>query len=342
MTLDDGNGNVLIWLPSPIGDAVLSTSALRSLAGVFKDKRKFFLASKPVRDLLSPTDFCDEWICPNTKKPFETAMLLKKFDFSHAILFKNSFSSALAVWLAGIGQRVGYSRQGRGLFLNSKLYPPKENGKFKPNSMVDYYMGLASLLGGDTENRQLELKCDKQLIDSVESKLPLDRSRPIVILVPGGAFGPSKCWSSENFAALADMIIEKYDAQVLINVAPKKEELEIADQITELSKNDLVNLGSYSFSLAQIKAVFSKAHLVVTNDTGPRHIAIALQKKVVTLFGPNDPAWTETGWEKELQIVGQADCAPCARKECFQSEHICMESITPQNVFEAVGRLWDA
>jgi heptosyltransferase-2 len=337
------NEKILIWLPSPIGDAVLATPALRSIRNAFPDAHIVFLASKAVMQLLSPSDFCDMWYCPDDTNPLKVASQLRKQKFTHAILLKNSFSCALAVWLGGIPARIGYSRQGRGFMLTDKLYAPKlDNGKFKPRSMVDYYLDIAEKLNGNCRNKTLELKIDNDDLKTVESKIAFDKSKPAIILVPGGAFGPSKCWASDRFAKTADLLIEKYNAQVFINVAPKPEELNIADEIISHSNHEIINLGQFGLTLGQIKAAISKAALVITNDTGPRHIAIALGKKVVTLFGPNDPVWTDTKWEKEIQIVGTADCAPCAKKICFLDKHICMDSITVQQVFDSARRLIDA
>jgi heptosyltransferase-2 len=81
------------------------------------------------------------------------------------------------------------------------------------------------------------------------------------------------------------------------------------------------------------------ADLVISNDTGPRHIAIALKRKVITLFGPNDPAWTDTGYENEIKIVGDAPCAPCTKPVCKMSEHLCMQAITVDMVCNAAEKL---
>ncbi len=94
-----------------------------------------------------------------------------------------------------------------------------------------------------------------------------------------------------------------------------------------------------SISLGELKALFSLAELVISNDTGPRHIAIALGRKVITLFGPNNPAWTDTGCENEIQIIGNVHCAPCSKPKCKKSEHICMQAITVEMVCEAAKEL---
>jgi heptosyltransferase-2 len=88
-----------------------------------------------------------------------------------------------------------------------------------------------------------------------------------------------------------------------------------------------------------LKVLFSIADLVISNDTGPRHIAAAFGRKVITLFGPNDPAWTDTGYENEIQIVGDVPCAPCGKPVCRKSEHLCMQAITVEMVCNAAKKL---
>jgi len=157
---------------------------------------------------------------------------------------------------------------------------------------------------------------------------------PLVIIVPGGAFGPSKLWPIERYAQLADDLHDACNATVVISVAPVKEECLIAESICHLASSEPINLGMTSLNGGQLKALYALANLVITNDTGPRHIAIALDKDIITLFGPNNPQWTQTEHEKEIQIIGQASCAPCDKPICKQSRHLCMESITVDQIFE--------
>ena len=81
------------------------------------------------------------------------------------------------------------------------------------------------------------------------------------------------------------------------------------------------------------------ASLVITNDTGPRHIAGALKCKIITLFGPNNPAWTEADYQNEIQLIGKAPCVPCDKPVCKQKEHFCMQAITVEMVCEAAEKL---
>jgi len=340
--MQDTKYEILVWLPSPMGDAILCTPALRAIRRHFESSKISFLAEPVIREVLSPSGLNDSWLELQTGNPFTIAKMLKQHKFTHAILFKNSFASALTALLARIPLRIGYAREGRGLLLTDKLYPPKlPDGKFKPVSMLDYYLAIASWLGADTSDRKLELQIDFQEQQKLRHFLQevINSAGPVVILVPGGAFGPSKCWPSERFAQTADWLITNYNATVIISVSSAPAEKKIAKEICDSSKHKLVNLADKPLTIGQLKALFSIADLVITNDTGPRHIAIAFERKLVTLFGPNDPAWTDTGCENEIQIIGKAHCAPCRKPACKRSEHLCMEGITVQMVCDAAKKL---
>ncbi len=336
---------ILIWLPRPMGDAILSTPALRAIRSRFNQAEITFFARPVVREVLSPTNFCDRWLEQNTDSPFKIAGTLKPYKFTHAVLFKNSFASALACWLAAIPFRLGYARQARGPLLTDKLYPPKlPNGRFKPISALDYYFGPARRLGAETGDRSLELSVGPKDAETLRQRLPQLREvkGPVVILVPGAAGGPSKCWLGERFAQVADRLISEHSAVVFLSVAPNPAETKIANQIIAAADHKLLSLADYQLNLGELKALFAVADLVIANDTGPRHLAIALRRTVITLVGPNDPAWTNTGYENEIIISGNAPCAPCDRHVCKQSRHLCMEAITTEMVCSEATKLLSA
>jgi heptosyltransferase-2 len=325
-----------------MGDAVLCTPALRAIRQHFKSSRISFFANEVVHKTLSPSRFNDIWLQQHGKNPFTIVKTLKEHNFTHAILFKNSFPSALAVFLSGVPMRIGYAREGRGFLLTEKLHPPKLSAaKFKPFSAVDYYLAIPSLLGADTADKSLELLIDPQEEKKLQTKFPeiAESEGPVVVIVPGGAFGQSKCWLSERFAQTAAWLTSNYNATVVVSVSPNPVEKQIAKEICDSSKSKLINLAEKPVSLGELKSLFSIADLVISNDTGPRHIAIALQRKVISLFGPNDPAWTETGYKNEIQIIGNAPCAPCAKPICKESEHLCMQAITVEMVCNAAKKL---
>ncbi|MEA3226001.1 MAG: glycosyltransferase family 9 protein, partial [Planctomycetota bacterium] len=250
-----------------MGDAILCTPALRAIRKHFKSSRIWFLASSVVREILSPGAFNDEWIEHKNKNPLAIAAQLKEHKFTHAILFKNSFASALAVFLARIPARVGYAREKRGFLLTDKLHAPRlPDAKFKPLSMVDYYLAIASRIGAETIDKNLDLPIDSQAHEGLRFKLPelADAEGPIVVIVPGGAFGPSKCWPNARFAQTADRLITNYNATVIISVAPEEAERQIAQKICDSSEHELISLADRPLSLGELKALFSVADLVVT------------------------------------------------------------------------------
>ena len=340
--MQDTRCEILVWLPSPMGDAVFCTPALRAIRQHFKSCKITFFAKPSVREVLSPSSFNDSWLEQRVKNPFAIAKMLKAHKFTHAILFKNSFASGLAVFLARIPSRIGYARDGRGLLLTDKLYPPKlPHGKFKPISMIDYYLAIASWLGANTADKNFELLIDPQDQENLKAKLPevANADRPIAVIVPGAAAGPSKRWLSERFAQTANWLITNYNATVVISVAPTPVERQIATEICNSSKHKLINLAESPITLGELKALLLITDLVISNDTGPRHIAIALRRKIISLLGPNHPAWTNFGYENEIRIIGDVPCAPCNRPICKKSEHLCMQAITVEMVCDAAKRL---
>ncbi len=335
---------ILVWLPSPVGDAVLCTPALRGLRRRFEGEQIYFLASGTVRQLLSPNNFGNDWVDTGGAGLTSLVRKIRLYGFSRAVLFKNSFGSALTTFLAGVPERIGYARDGRSLFLSQRISPPKSpDGRFEPVSMLDYYLTIAAKLGCATTDRFTELLVGEQDREDLSAKLGdvLSHPSPLVVLVPGGAFGPSKRWPVGRFAATADWLIAKYDAAVVLCVAPDKIEVRIAGQICRLTERKVHSLAETPLSMGELKALLAESDLVITNDTGPRHIAIALGKKVITLFGPNNPEWTRTGYEDEVQIRGAAECVPCDKPKCRQTEHFCMESISVETVCAAAGKILD-
>jgi heptosyltransferase-2 len=331
--------NILVWLPSPMGDVILCTPALRAIRRRFESAKITLFGSPVVHQVLTPSGFADSWLEQNGGV-LAAARMLKSHNFTQAVLFKNSFGSALACFLARIPVRVGYSREWRGILLTERLYPPRLSlGGFKPISMVDYYLAIASRLGADVQDRAIVLAIEPKDAETIRAKLPgvLNCGGPVVILVPGAAAGPSKRWPADRFAKVADWLISNYNATVVLSVAPNPDEKRIAEQIVNTTSHRLVNLGETPISLGELKALYADADLVIGNDTGPRHIAIGLKRKVITLVGPNNPAWTDPGYADEVFVKGEVSCAPCNKPVCGKPVQLCMDAITIEMVCKAAA-----
>ncbi len=330
---------ILVWLPSPLGDAVMATPAMRALRREYRESHITFIANKIVAQALSPSEFCDEWVIVQGGF-LKQIKSIRSGGYDCAILFKNSLSCALKIFLSGIKERVGYKRDMRGALLTKKLSPAKKtDGTFSPRPMMLYYLELLSCIGIEDSDTSMTLSVSKEDEKSLDEKLgaKLNKDKKLAIVVPGGAFGPSKCWPTTNYAKLCDTLIQEHNCLAVVSVAPN--ERDISKSVCDQAKNELIDLAQTPLSLGELKALFKRADIVITNDTGPRHFAVALERKVITLFGPNDPVWTDSKHNLEIQLVANTDCSPCGNPVCKRDERLCMESITTEKVIEAVKEL---
>jgi heptosyltransferase-2 len=347
---------ILVVQPSWVGDAVMATPTLRALRGAFPSAHISYLLRRYVKPLYAGMPWADQLITYRTGKGpsktgkglFGIAGRLRAAKFDLAILLPNSFKTALLCKMAMIPRVVGYERDGRGFLLTDKLLPVKDKGKFVPVPLVKTYLGLAHYLGAADRDLRMELfVTDAEARDGAEvisrSGLAPDLYRPaaggappLILLNPGAQYGAAKCWRPEYFAELGDRFIEELGATVLLSAAPR--ERTIVDSIKRYMRHAPVDLLQTGLSLGNLKEIVRRCDLMVTNDTGPRHIAAALNVPVVTLFGPTHPEWTEIYYPRERQLSVKVFCGPCQKKVC-PLDHRCMKRLTPAMVFEASMQL---
>jgi heptosyltransferase-2 len=158
----------------------------------------------------------------------------------------------------------------------------------------------------------------------------------VVALNPGASFGSSKCWPAENFAVIAELFEREMQAKVLLLSGPGEEE--IVNTIMTRTRAAIINTCPDRVDLELLKPLVRRCNLLVTNDTGPRHYAVAFHVPVVVIMGPMDPRYTSANLEATTVIRKQLDCSPCQKKVC-PTDHRCMKDITPQMVFEAGKKL---
>jgi heptosyltransferase-2 len=283
---------------------------------------------------------------------FELAARLRAGKFDMAILLPNSFRSALICKMAKTPRIVGYERDGRGFLLTDKLLPVKDKGKFVPVPIVKYYMGLAHYLGSPQRDLTLKLfvtAYERRKAEDILRRCGMDRgihrpgsngSGPLILINPGAQYGAAKCWLPEYFGQLADRFIRELGATVMLSGTPK--ERPILEAISQSMRHAAVDLTSKGIALGALKEITRRCDLVVSNDTGPRHIAAAFDVPVLTIFGPTHPQWTEIYFPKERKVAVKVFCGPCQKKTC-PLDHRCMTRLTPEMVYRAaVGLLQNA
>ncbi|MGD9689390.1 MAG: glycosyltransferase family 9 protein [Phycisphaerales bacterium] len=305
---------VLVVLPSWLGDTVMATPTLRLLRGALPRSTIVGLARAGIDELLAGDDLLDDVILADRTAvlgPAKVAGRLTKFRFDAALLLPNSFSSAITVRLAGIPIRVGYDRDGRGALLTHKLQAPRRappHDGWAPISAVEYYLAAGraclSALGAPTPGSliaapKLELGItesqDRQARE-ILAAAGVPEGQPFALLNPGGN-NPAKRWPVERFAAVAHHLIAQHGMMAVINGSPTEAELValIRDVIVLDNPADaprVACLPELGGTIGSLKGIVKRCRLMVTNDTGPRHVAAAFGRPCVTLFGPTDPRWT--------------------------------------------------
>ena len=343
---------VLILLPTWVGDAAMATPFLRALRDAMPDATLTGVGTRAAKATLNGSDLLDRIRSyrPGTST-LTLAKRLRADAFDLGILLPNSFRTAALLRLAGVPRRIGFARDGRGWLLTERATLPTSGDG--PVPQVDYYNALLPTLGLKPTTRQMALSVtdreqrrarDLLMATGLENDLhrPADAGRPpLVLLNPGGSYGAAKLWPTGHFAALADRLTEEWNAIVGLTTAPAERPIaaEIVARarcrIHDLAATGLLNLGA-------VKDLCRRADLVVTNDTGTRHLAAAFGTRLITIFGPTDPRRTTLNYGREIELMEPVECGPCQLKACPLPEpqtKQCMTLVTPDRVFNAASQL---
>jgi len=258
------------------------------------------------------------------------------------VVLPNSLSSAALFFFARIPHRIGYDLNHRGLLLTRKIRPAMVNHRRVPTPMSEYYKELLTLLGVEPKARRPELVVVPEEEAELEEYLavrPLPAGDgPLVLLNPGASFGPSKMWRGDAFAAVGDRLQAEIGARIVVLAGPG--ETGLAREISGAMKRPHLGLFPEVLGLGGLKALVKRSDLLITTDTGPRHLAVAFDRPVVVLMGSTDPRYTHAHLEKTTVIRKEVSCSPCHLKVC-PIDHRCMEEITPAEVVESARKHLD-
>ena len=265
---------------------------------------------------------------------------LRAARLDRVILLTNSVRTAWMAWRSGARERFGYGGQGRSWLLTKRFQHPiaKDGGRL---ATIDAYRQLAEAAGCEPTSLQMELattQADEAAADAVWQRLQLPPGERVVVLNSGGAYGTAKQWPEGHFAELARRIVSDGKYSVLVNCGPS--ERAIARSIVAQACNArVVSLADVDqLPLGLTKACLRRSRLLVTTDSGPRYFGIAFGRPVVTLFGPTDPARTETHYEAETCVSLSLDCQPCMERTCPLGHHRCMRDLSVDMVYNVVAQ----
>lgn len=351
----------LIINPFGVGDVLFTTPILHTLKDAFSQAKIGYLCNRRAAGILENNPYLDflfiyerdefeavrqqsffKWL----KKIIAFSEQIKKEHFELALDFSLNRQYGFFSWYAGIRQRIGYDFKQRGNFLTQKIKLTGYEGKH----IVEYYADLLKFFGPELKYRNFEIYLkdeDKVWAEQMLTKINVNPANTLVAIIPGGgrSWGRDshlKHWPAEYFAGLADKIIEKYKATIII--LGDFSEKGIASKVLENMRYQAIDL-SGATTITQLAAILNKVELVVTNDGGPLHIAAALGAKTLSFFGPVDPrVYGPYPADKTRHIVLRRDleCSPCYHNfrlsKCLKDK-ACLKGIEVNSALEAASKL---
>lgn len=345
---------ICIVLPTWVGDACMATPMLRAVRAAYPQAHIVGVMRPVIQDVLEdawlsgPAWFDDVILINKHRSPHTTTRVgligeLRKRRLDTAILLTNSLWSAAIAKMAGVNRIVGYNRDARRWFLTDPIAVPRDGKKLRPISPVDYYLQLADWMGCDTTDRRMQLavgKRDRELANELWYQLGFSPLLPTIVINSGAAKAAARLWPASKVGELSRRIASELGWQVVLHCGPS--DREITNSLAEeLSHPRIGSMGvATELPIGLSKAVMEQATLVVSTDSGPRHLAVALDRPVVTLFGPTDPNWTITYNSPETTIAENVACRPCFKNTCPLQHHNCMQNLSVARVFDAVA--WQA
>lgn len=329
--------------PNWVGDIVMATPVFECLRRNLPQVRILGVLKGPAQKILRDSPWFDGFIDGNDKSWAGFQKMRSQLHEARpeaAILLTNSVRSALTLRLAGVKTLYGYRREWRTALLAGGPTVPREAGRIVPIPMIEYYLEICRWLDleipADARPRLFYSDSVGRQAQAILEKYGVAETDFLVGLNPGASFGSSKCWPPEYFAELADLCAEKLGARIVLLSGPGEDA--IVQAILDRTRAKAIDLRSEKIDLEMLKPVVQRCNLMITNDTGPRHYAVAFDVPVVVVMGPTDSRYTDANTDRTVVVRKDLDCTPCHLKVCPKN-HECMREIRPAEVFHAAETL---
>ncbi len=327
---------ILVRVTNWIGDAVMNTPALAAIRATFPRAEIVLVANPLVAELFIHHPCCDRVIIYDKKGKdkgvvglMRFSAILRKERFDMAILLQKAVEAAIIAWLARIPVRIGYKTDGRGFLLSHGL---TFDDHIQKQHHVYHFLHLLKSFGIESKDHQQALQLTPAEIAWATELLT---EQKWVAINPGAAYGSAKRWLPERFAAVGDRVAKQYGFNILLIGGPA--EADIGVEIEALMSVKPLNLIGKT-TVREMMALVSLVRLMVTNDSGPMHIAAAFKRPIVAVFGSTDHKTTHPYGTPHRIVRKEFDCAPCLLRQC-PIDHRCMVSVTADDVMAAIAEL---
>ncbi|HUK82286.1 MAG TPA: lipopolysaccharide heptosyltransferase II [Verrucomicrobiae bacterium] len=351
------HARILVRATNWIGDTVMSMPAVQRLRELVPDAHLALLCPAKLQDLWRHNPFLDEVI------PFDDKVNIAHLHagaFDVAIVFPNSFRSAWECWRAGIPRRIGFAGHRRRRLLTDIAPGPNDETPVRKSITVEgktfdvkyfpairhqvhRYLDLIALLGGNLEPVPPRIWLSPGELPAL-TKFLHEGSRQFIGINAGAEYGPAKRWIPERFSEAAKRVSDEIACRWLLLGGPG--DVEIANTIEAQLRTQVadprhvVNVAGKT-TLMELCELIKFCKLLLTNDTGPMHLAAALGTPVVAIFGSTSPKLTGPLGKQCVVVHQDAECSPCFLRKC-PIDFRCMDRITVSHVTDAVLQLWCA
>lgn len=334
-----------------VGDTVISLPAAKELRRIFPAAHLTFWIPRGLSELVKASGIPDDVICFDKNsggpllRPFRMRRMLAGGRFDMAVLFQNAFESAFTSALAGIPVRAAFPTDLRGPLLNLRVPLRKD---LRSRHQVFYYLAITDFLE-DCFGRpkpctnappDCSIRIGGRILQRAREILRsagADLERPIFSLCPGSVNSEAKRWPGDYFAKLGDLLIHHTGAGAVFLGAPEESDL-IDGIISMMHASGAVNLAGRADIITSM-GVMKQAKMVISNDTGSAHLAVAASSTVLTVFGPTSAGATAPYGPNAYIVQGKAPCVPCRHFRCPLPNHPCMRGLTPEAVLGRVQEI---
>jgi len=331
------SGDVLVRGVNWVGDAVMTLPALRAIRKAMPGRKISLLVRPSVAPLFEKDPNIDEIITYGAEYRgilgrLRLARLLRKKGFGIAILLQNAFDAAVIALLARIPERVGYGRDGRGFLLTR---PVRFKGQDRRMHHIDYYLEMLRQAGIEA------VPSTPWVYLSLQERLKARETlkglrRPLVGIAPGATYGSSKRWPPERFARVSEKVIRELGGGIVV-FGSEAEAGAGAEILSAIPSGGAVSMAGKT-GLRLLASLIAECDILLTNDSGPMHIAYAVGTPLVAIFGSTEPALTGPPPAGGEVVRKPLPCSPCFERECGEGALKCMEAVGPDEVFDAVKR----
>ncbi|MBM7622948.1 glycosyltransferase family 9 protein [Sporohalobacter salinus] len=339
--------SILIIRLSAIGDVIHALPVAKALRESYPNAEISWIVESKAKDLVMDNPNLDdvillpkeEWKAEFKQSKWTTLKqvkdffveLKKKYDFDLALDVHGLFKSGLTAYLSGADRLIGPGdcREGSWLFYDERVKLPNNIHQ------IDRNLTVAKSIGAESKEISFDIAVSKEELERVDglfSSLSISNDKKLIAINPFTSW-TSKDWFKNRFAVLADRLVKERDCQVVFTGGPAdKEEV---DEIIEMMDKPANNLAGKT-SLKELAEVYKRSNLFIGGDTGPMHLAVAMNTKVIALMGPTTPVTHGPYGKQHIVIQSDLECIGCWDRVCSKNNE-CMKEITVDQVFTAAS-----